>query len=63
MEYPAMQLKMYRWLNTIRATGKINMFGAAPYLSEAFGIPISSARKVLTEWMEWVSEDPERLND
>jgi hypothetical protein len=39
-------------LNDLRESGKTNMFGAAPYLSEAFGLSKSEARKILVEWMQ-----------
>jgi hypothetical protein len=40
-----------RWLESIRRSGSINMFGAAPYLKEAFGLKIEEARSILGEWM------------
>lgn len=44
------------FLNDLRRSGVTNMFGAAPYLAEEFGIPKTEARTILGEWME--SFDP-----
>jgi hypothetical protein len=41
----------FEYLNTLRETGVTNMFGAAPYLQQAFGLSRHEARKVLAEWM------------
>lgn len=40
------------YLDVLRASGATNMFGAAPYLQEAFGLDRTEARKVLVYWME-----------
>lgn len=44
--------KMLKWLDFIRATGIINMFGAGPELARAFKIDRSVAGKVHVYWME-----------
>ena len=41
----------FEYLNTLRETGVTNMFGAGPYLQQAFGLTRHEARKVLGEWM------------
>lgn len=46
------QEQVNRFLDTLRIDGKINMYGAAPYVAEAFGIPKDEARKMTTVWME-----------
>ena len=48
--------EMFVYLDNIRETGKINMFGAAPYLQDAFGLSRYEARDILLEWMDTFSE-------
>lgn len=43
--------KYWIYLEKLRRTGIVNMFGAAPYLMNDFGLSHSEARKVLTDWM------------
>jgi hypothetical protein len=42
----------FRFLDSLRDSGVTNMFGAAPYLSEVFGLNRREAKDVLLEWME-----------
>jgi uncharacterized protein YciI len=42
----------FRYLDSLRKSGRINMFGAAPHLAEAFGLSKNEAREVLRQWME-----------
>lgn len=44
--------EMFDYLDTLRETGVTNMFGASPYLQQAFDIDSKEARSVLTEWMK-----------
>lgn len=53
---------VFRFLNRLRESGATNMFGAAPFIENEFGMSISESRKVLARWMNWVNEDPENLN-
>jgi len=46
----------YEFLDELRESGATNMFGAAPYLAEEFGMGKHEARKVLSGWMESFSE-------
>jgi predicted KAP-like P-loop ATPase len=46
------------YLNRLRESGETNMWGASPYLQEQFFISRKEASKILTEWMEWVRENP-----
>jgi hypothetical protein len=48
--------EMFVYLDNIRETGKINMFGAAPYLQDAFGLSRYEAKDILLEWMDTFSE-------
>jgi hypothetical protein len=40
-----------RFLDALRESGEINMFGAAPHIADLFEIPMQQARKILTYWM------------
>ena len=46
-----MNEEYFEYLDVLRETGVTNMFGAAPYLEQAFGLNRNEARKVLGEWM------------
>ena len=39
------------FLEELRESGETNMFGAAPYLQEEFGLTKQEARAILSEWM------------
>lgn len=43
---------IFAFLDDLRDSGKINMFGAAPYVEEVFGLERREARKVVIDWME-----------
>ena len=47
-----MQQKVNVYLNSLRKSGSVNMFIAAPYISETFGVTKEEARKYLKNWME-----------
>lgn len=47
----------FQYLNMVRNHGSINMFGAAPYLAEEFGLDQHEAKRVLFEWMRWVEKE------
>ena len=40
------------FLDGLRESGKVNMFGASPYLAEMFGLDKSEAQSVVAQWME-----------
>ena len=44
--------EMFEYLDTLRDTGVTNMFGAAPYLTDEFGLSRTEARTVLKSWMQ-----------
>jgi hypothetical protein len=52
----------FLFLNRLRESGETNMFGAAPYLEDEFGLERRDARTVLTEWMQWTGEDAGNIN-
>jgi hypothetical protein len=43
--------EVFMFLDELRSTGITNMFGAAPYIQEFFGVDRKVARELLTEWM------------
>jgi len=44
------------YLDQLRETGRINMFGARPYLQAEFTLDQDTASRVLSEWMRTFSE-------
>jgi hypothetical protein len=44
--------EMFHYLDTLRETGVVNMFGATPYVQEAFDLTRAEAKAILKEWME-----------
>ena len=46
-----MQEKVNVYLDTVRESGAVNMFGAAPLISETFGVNKEEARNYLKNWM------------
>ena len=46
-----MTVEHSEFLMALRDSGVVNMYGAAPYLQEAFELSRNEARTVLVEWM------------
>ena len=42
----------YKFLDNLRDKGTTNMFGASPYLQQAFDLEKKEARKILAKWMK-----------
>ena len=42
----------YEYLDALRESGVVNMFGAGAYLQDEFGLSRSEARTILIAWME-----------
>jgi hypothetical protein len=42
----------FDYLDTLRDLGEVNMFGAFPYLQQAFDLTKTEAKEILKEWME-----------
>ena len=42
----------FAFLDIIRESGQINMFGAAPVLAETYGLDKRDARDILFKWMD-----------
>ena len=40
------------FFDRLRDSGKTNMFGAAPFLEDEFGVTIRQARAILSHWMK-----------
>lgn len=49
---PMEKEEMFDYLDNLRECGVVNMFGATPYVQEAFDLTKSEARAILKEWME-----------
>lgn len=49
---PAGMEEYFNYLEDLRRSGVTNMFGAAPYLEEEFGIGTQEARRILSLWMK-----------
>ena len=43
--------KYYKYLNELRETGLINMFGATDYLENDFGLSHEKAKEILLKWI------------
>ena len=53
---------MHTFLNDLRDSGVTNMFGAAPYLQNEFGLDKREARQVLANWMQSFSENLDEMD-
>ncbi len=51
---------MLEYLDDLRESGRVNMFGAGEYVEAAFGLEKAEARKALVYWMQTFGE---RHND
>ena len=40
------------YLDQLRESGKVNMYGAGQYLREKFGLERKEAKEILLEWMK-----------
>jgi hypothetical protein len=47
-----METKINAYLSALRDSGRINMFGATPYLQDRFGLTRAEAKAALLQWME-----------
>lgn len=45
------------YLEKLRKSGETNMFGARPYLQNAFGLSKQEAGKILSDWMKNYNPD------
>lgn len=44
--------KIFAYLDAVRESGSINMFGAAPYVAEEFGLTRQEAKDYVLAWMK-----------
>lgn len=43
--------EMRKFLNDLRDSGEINMYGATPYLQKEFGLSFITAKNTLINWI------------
>lgn len=48
--YDEIKPEAFEFLEQLRSSGQVNMWGAAPYVAEEFEIDIKMARNLFTEW-------------
>jgi hypothetical protein len=48
--------EMFLYLDELRESGAVNMFGARPHLIEAFSLSKADAGAVLSKWMQTFSQ-------
>ena len=51
-----MQEKINDYLDALRETGSVNMFGVAPLVAEVFGVERREAKQYLKNWMQTFAE-------
>jgi len=47
---------MFQYLDDLRESGQVNMFGSGVYIQEAFGLTRHEAKVVVLEWMKTFGE-------
>jgi len=47
----------FEFLNHLRESGKINMFGAPSYLAKAFDLPRADATRIFWDWTRQYGQD------
>lgn len=52
----------FQFLERLRKSGAVNMWGATPYLAKAFKLPTSKAGDILSEWIERYDELNKKYN-
>jgi hypothetical protein len=50
------------YLDDLGASGDVNMYGAAPYVQEHFGVDLATALRYVSEWMRTFTERHPRLH-
>lgn len=55
-----MKEQYFEFLDALRESGATNMWGAAPYLVEAFGLSRQEARDIFLEWIDTFSQRQEQ---
>lgn len=54
--HPARFYKYFDWLEMLRKSGIVNMYGASLYLEKAFKLPHHRAATILIFWMQHYEE-------
>lgn len=49
--------KYWLYLENLRKSGVVNMFGAVPYLLRAFDLTQDEAEKILADWIKNYNEE------
>ena len=50
--YIDLETQVFLYLDRLRESGIVNMFGAGPYVEDEFGLGRQEAKDLLIEWME-----------
>ena len=53
----------HQFLDKLRDQGTTNMFGASPYLQQAFELDKSEARQILARWMKTKSDEDVKIKE
>ena len=53
---PVFKEKVFKYLDALRESGIINMYGGGPYIREEFLVDKATSHKLLKEWMDTFSE-------
>ena len=51
-EWLKLRHEAFLYLDELRESGEVNMFGARPYLMKQFGVSQSEASDILSDWMK-----------
>ena len=54
--YIDLETQVFLYLDRLRESGIVNMFGARPYVEDEFGLGRREAKDLLIEWMETFDE-------
>jgi hypothetical protein len=57
-----MNEQYFEFLDELRESGATNMWGATPYLQEAFGLDRLKAKDILLEWMDTFDQRQKEKN-
>ena len=49
--------EIFEYLDDLRESGDVNMFGAGPYVQEEFGLDRHAAREVVMKWAKNFGKD------
>ena len=52
-----LEAKVFNFLNDLRDSGEVNLFGSSPYITKAFGLRKKEANDILFLWIKNFDED------